>query len=57
MTIILLRLSFTYVISAFKKSLKILKGLSEAINRGRTVNTIVKIKRTKGQTTIYKTFH
>jgi hypothetical protein len=30
------------------------KGKSEAINRRRTDNALQKIKRTKGQTTIYK---
>jgi len=33
------------------------KGFSEAENHRRTDNTIVKGKRTKGQTTIYKTLH
>ena len=33
------------------------KGKSEAINRRRTDNAIPKIKRTKGQTTIYKIQH
>jgi hypothetical protein len=37
--------------------LKIPKGYSEAINRRRTDNTMIKRKRTKGQTTIYKTLH
>jgi hypothetical protein len=34
--------------------LKIAKGYSEAVNR-RTDNTVVKRKRRKGKTTIYKT--
>ena len=38
-----------------KKNLKITKGQSESVNR-RTVNTMTKSKRTKGQTTIYKTY-
>jgi len=38
-----------------KKSLKIPKGQSESIYR-RTDNTIAKKKRTKGPTTIYKTY-
>jgi len=33
-----------------------LKGSSESVNR-RTDNTMAKRKRTKGQTTIYKTLH
>ena len=40
-----------------KKSLKIPKGYSEAVNRRRTDNTMTNRKRTKGQTTIYKTQH
>jgi hypothetical protein len=40
-----------------KKSLKIPKGLSESVNRRRIDNTMVKRKRIKGQTTIYKTLH
>jgi hypothetical protein len=43
-----------YIISYDKKSLKISKGKSELVIR-RTDNTIAKIKRTKGQTTIYNT--
>jgi hypothetical protein len=39
-----------------KKSLKIPMGLSEAVNR-RTDNTMDKRKRTKGQTTIFRTLH
>jgi hypothetical protein len=39
----------------YKKSLKIPKGQSECVYR-RTDNTKVKRKRTKGQTTIYKTY-
>jgi len=35
--------------------LKIPKGSSEAVNRRGTDNTMTKRKRTKGQTTIYKT--
>jgi hypothetical protein len=31
--------------------------LSDTVNRERTDNTMAKGKRTKGQTTIYKTFH
>jgi hypothetical protein len=37
--------------------MKIPKGQSESIYRRRTDNTIAKRKRTKGQTTIYKTPH
>jgi hypothetical protein len=37
--------------------LKIPKGYSEAMNRRRTDNTMIKRKRTKGQTTFYKTLH
>jgi len=40
-----------------KKSLKIPKGYSESVNQRRTENTIAKRKRTKGQTTTYKTIH
>jgi hypothetical protein len=40
-----------------KKSLKIPKGQSESIYRRRTDNTMAKRKRTRGQTTIYKTLH
>ena len=40
----------------FKKSLKIPKGQSESVYRRRTDNTMAKRKRTKGQTTIYKTY-
>ena len=40
-----------------KKSLKIPKGYSESVNRRRTDNTMAKRKRTKGQTTNYKTLH
>jgi len=39
----------------FKKSLKIPKRYSESVNQRRTDNTMAKRKRTKGQTTIYKT--
>ena len=39
-----------------KKSLKILKGQSESIYRRKTDNRMAKRKRTKGQTTIYKTY-
>jgi hypothetical protein len=39
----------------FKKSLKIPKKQSEFVNR-MTDNTMAKINRTKGQTTIYKTY-
>ena len=39
-----------------KKSLKIPKGQSEAVNRRRTDNTMAKRKSTKGQTAIYKTY-
>ena len=42
-------------ISIFKKSMKILNGESEAVNRKRIDNTMAKRKRTKGQTIIYKT--
>jgi len=38
-----------------KKSLKIAKGQSESVYLRRTDNTMAKRKRTKGQTTIYKT--
>ena len=40
-----------------KKSLKISKGYSESLHRRRTDNTMANRKRTKGQTTIYKTQH
>jgi hypothetical protein len=40
-----------------KNTKKILKGQSEAINRRQTDSTMAKIKRTKGQATIYKTLH
>jgi hypothetical protein len=40
----------------WKKSLKIPKGQSESVYRGRTDNAMAKRKRTKGQTTIYKTY-
>jgi hypothetical protein len=36
---------------------KIPKEQSEAVNRRSTDNTMVKRKRTKGQTTIYKTLY
>jgi hypothetical protein len=36
---------------------KIPKRKSESVNRRRTDNTMTKIKRTKEQTTIYKTLH
>jgi hypothetical protein len=39
-----------------KKGLKIPKGESESVNR-QIDNTTAKRKRTKGQTTIYKTLH
>ena len=39
----------------FVKSLKIQKGQLESVNR-RTDNTMAK-RKTKGQTTIYKTLH
>ena len=39
-----------------KKSLKMSKGSSEAVNR-RTDSTMPKRKRTKTQTSIYKTLH
>jgi hypothetical protein len=39
-----------------KKSLKIPKGQSESVYRRRTDDTMVKRKRTKGQTTIYTTY-
>jgi len=37
--------------------LKIPKGQSESANRRRTDNTMAKRRRTKGQTSIYKTLH
>jgi len=40
-----------------KKSLKIPKGSEELVNRRRTYNTVAKRKRTKEQTTFYKTIH
>ena len=40
----------------YRKSLKIPKG-SKFVNRRKTDNTTTKKKRTKGQTTIYKTLH
>ena len=40
-----------------KKSLKMPKGLSEAVSQRRTDNTKDKRKRTKEQTMIYKTLH
>ena len=43
--------------SSYKYSLKIPKGYSETVNRGRTDNTIPKWKEQKGQTLIYKTPH
>jgi hypothetical protein len=39
-----------------KKSLKIPKGQSETVYQRRTDNTMVKRKRTKGQTMIDKTY-
>jgi hypothetical protein len=39
-----------------KKSLKIPMGQSESVHRRRTDNTMSKIKCTKGQTIIYKTY-
>jgi len=44
-------------IYSHKKRLKIPKGYSESINRRSTGNTMTKRKRTKGQTTTYKTLH
>jgi len=44
-------------INIYKKNLKILKGQSESIYQKRTDNTMAKIKSTKGQTTIYKTYN
>jgi hypothetical protein len=43
------------LVGANKKSLKIQR--SESVNRKKTDNTMVKRKRTKRQTTIYKTLH
>jgi hypothetical protein len=43
-------------ILSLKKSLKIPKGQSESVYRGRTENTMAKRKSTKGQTTIYKKY-
>ena len=40
----------------YKKSLKIPKGQSESVYRRRTDKTMAKRKRTKGQTTINKTY-
>jgi hypothetical protein len=40
----------------YKKSLKISKGQSESVFRRRTNSTMAKRKRTKGRTTIYKTY-
>ena len=40
----------------YKKSLKIPKGQSEFVYRRRTDKTMAKRKRTKGQTTINKTY-
>jgi hypothetical protein len=40
----------------YKKSLKIPKGQSESVYRRRTDKTKAKRKRTKGQTTINKTY-
>ena len=37
------------------RSMKVPKGQSESVNRRMTENTMDKRKRTKGQTTIYKT--
>jgi hypothetical protein len=39
-----------------KRSLKIPKGQSESVYRRRKENTMAKMKSTKGQTTIYKTY-
>jgi hypothetical protein len=39
-----------------KKSFKIPKGQSESVYRRRKENTMAKMKGTKGQTTIYKTY-
>ena len=36
---------------------KIPNGKSEAVNQGRTDNTMTQRKKTKGQTMIYKTLH
>jgi hypothetical protein len=41
---------------ALQKSLKIPKEESESVNRRRTDNMMAKRKRTKGQSTIYKTY-
>jgi hypothetical protein len=41
----------------WKKSLKIPKGLSESINRGKDRQYNGQRKSTKGHTTIYKTLH
>ena len=47
---------YIYHFIEYKKSLKIPKGKSESVYRKRTDNTMAKIKSTKGQTTIYKTY-
>jgi hypothetical protein len=55
---------FSYIVAwntlsdrtVYMKSLKIPKGQSESVNRRSTDNTMTKIKSTKGQTTIYKTY-
>ena len=39
-----------------QKEFEVTKGQSESVYRRRTDNTMAKIKRTKGQTTIYKTY-
>jgi hypothetical protein len=46
----------TYNTYFIEKSLKIPKGQSESVYRRRTDNTMAKRKRTKGQTTINKTY-
>jgi hypothetical protein len=46
-----------YCIMFAKKSLKMSKVSSEAVNRRRTDSTMPKRKRTKTQTSIYKTLH
>ena len=53
------RVPFMLIVEATvssKKSLKIPKGQSESVYRGRTDNTMAKRKSTKGQTTINKTY-
>jgi ferritin len=41
----------------FQEQMEDTKGLSEFVNRRSIDKTMEKIKRTKGQTTIYKTLH